>query len=245
MKVTIYGASDDLVEIKGDISNKIDCPGISPKLYFYNENGVLEFCVKTSFKHGFWKVYPVLDEKTFDENDINSGRLSKNWKINVQMGGFSNHDRNSMILEIDSYGDFFEIVKKRKKIKQSNKKSVLTLEQEYWDLVNKLNWSINHSKSNYLDIARKTVKDNKNNKKLENFFRKLKNNLSQVFDEYVENEKDLDYPLGDDSTADFLSHICGESKEAYDLYFNNPDKMYNRAKKEGYLSESFSWVWFE
>jgi len=113
MKITIYGASDDLIEIEGDIEDEIDCYGRSPKLYIYNENNILEFCIKTSFKSGFWEVYPILDEKSFDCEANN--RLSKDWKIDIQMGGYHKHNNNSMILSIDSFGDSFTITKRRKK----------------------------------------------------------------------------------------------------------------------------------
>jgi len=112
MRVVIYGASDDLIEIEGDISEEIDCYGRSPKLYIYSEER-LEFCVKTSFKNGFWEVYPILDEKTFDGGKDNL--KSSSWNLDITIQGHEKHNQNSMVLTINSGDDRFEISKRRRK----------------------------------------------------------------------------------------------------------------------------------
>ena len=109
MVVTIYGASDDLVEIEGDIEDEIDALGRSPKLYIYC-NDKLQFTVITSFKHGFWEIIPSLDYKTF--NDVEEYK-SSNWDIKTQIKGTNKVNRNSMVLTINSFDDKFIIKKKR------------------------------------------------------------------------------------------------------------------------------------
>lgn len=110
MKVTIYGASDDLVEIEGDISEEIDAIGRAPKLYIYS-NDKLQFVVKIKYD-GCWLIMPQLDAASFDEDDEN---LLKNWDISLNMVGANEYSRYSMVLHIDSKSDNFEINKRRKK----------------------------------------------------------------------------------------------------------------------------------
>lgn len=133
-----------------------------------------------------------------------------------------------------------------KKINEENE--ILSFEDKYWNLVNEIDWKNKHNQddNHYYDTARvKYIQGLENKEKYEEVFYHLKSKLMTVFDNYVENKKDYEYPLGDDSTNDFISHICGEGKEEYYFYLNNPKKMYKRADKEGYLSESFSYIWLD
>ena len=110
MKVSIYGASDDLVEIEGDIEDEIDAAGRMPKLYIYSDH-TLQFVVQIKYV-GCWIVTPILDEKSFDEDNTN---ICQNWKINIDMVGGNEFNRYSMVLHIDSGNDVFEISKRRRK----------------------------------------------------------------------------------------------------------------------------------
>lgn len=110
MKVVIYGASDDLVEIEGDISDEIDAAGRAPKLYVYSK-GELQFSIQTKYD-GCWLILPQLDPKSFDEDNQN---ICKNWDIKLNMVGSNEYSRYSMVLNIDSKEDEFEITKRRKK----------------------------------------------------------------------------------------------------------------------------------
>jgi len=78
---------------------------------FYSDNK-LEFTIKTSFKYGFWEIFPILDEKTFDSE---KNLKSQNWKLDITIQGKEKHNKNSMILTIDSGEDLFEITKRRRK----------------------------------------------------------------------------------------------------------------------------------
>jgi len=109
MKVKIYGASDDLIEIEGDISEEFDCYNKSPKLYVYTQDNVLQFVISTKYD-GCWNILPQLDIKTFDENNKNQCR---NWIININMIG-TNYSKHSMVLNIDSGKDDFFITRRRK-----------------------------------------------------------------------------------------------------------------------------------
>lgn len=108
MKVNIYGASDDLLEIEGDISEEYDVCDRMPKLYVYSDNE-LQFVIKISFV-GCWLIQPILDEKSFDESN---SLKCKNWKININM--ISKECIYSMGLSIDSGLDNLEITRRRKK----------------------------------------------------------------------------------------------------------------------------------
>lgn len=110
MKVSIYGCSDDLVEIEGDITDEIDCYSKKPKLYVYSED-VLQFVIKTSFV-GCWLIQPLLDEQTFEEE---KPPKCKSWDISIDMVGKEHHNRYSMVLNINSGDDDFTITKRRKK----------------------------------------------------------------------------------------------------------------------------------
>lgn len=110
MKVKIYGHSDDLVEIEGDISDEIDAYSKVPKLYVYY-NDVLQFVIKISFT-GTWNIRPELD-KEFCEDVVYA---FDNWNIRFKLRDLS-LKRYSNVIEIDSGDDIFEIKKKRKKVK--------------------------------------------------------------------------------------------------------------------------------
>ena len=111
MKVIIYGASDDLVELEGDISDEIDCYTKKPKLYVYYKD-TLQFVIKTSYD-GVWNITPMLDEKTYyPEIDLKC----RDWKITFLYNSKENkYAKRSSILSIDSGDDVFEITKKRRK----------------------------------------------------------------------------------------------------------------------------------
>lgn len=113
MKVIIYGASDDLIELEGDISDEIYCYAKKPKLYVYHKDN-LQFVIKTSYD-GVWNIMPMLDEKTFDV-DTKIELKCKDWSITQMFGSKENkYAKRSAILTIDSGDDVFEITKKRRK----------------------------------------------------------------------------------------------------------------------------------
>lgn len=109
MKVIIYGASDDLVELEGDISDEIYCYAKKPKLYVYYKD-TLQFVIKTSYD-GVWNITPMLDEKSFN-SDLQL--RCKDWNI-THVFGSKEYCRYSSTLMIDSGDDVFEITKKRRK----------------------------------------------------------------------------------------------------------------------------------
>jgi len=109
MKVTIYGASDDLLEIEGDIEDELDIGGRMPKLYVYS-NDKLQFVIQVKYE-GCWNIIPQLDSKTFDEDNP---PVCKDWEVSLQMGGSTEYSRYSMVLNIDSKNDDFTITKRRK-----------------------------------------------------------------------------------------------------------------------------------
>lgn len=109
MKVIIYGASDDLVELEGDISDEIDCYSKKPKLYVYYKD-TLQFVIKTSYD-GVWNITPMLDEKSFN---CELQLRCKDWNISHVFGS-KEYCRYSATLIIDSGDDVFEITKKRRK----------------------------------------------------------------------------------------------------------------------------------
>jgi hypothetical protein len=110
MKVTIYGASDDLIEFEGDISDEHDCSGNAKKYYVYHEDE-LQFVFQIKYE-GCWNILVQLDTKTFDEDKANK---CKDWDIKLDMVGSNEYSRYSMVLHIDSGEDKFEIAKRRRK----------------------------------------------------------------------------------------------------------------------------------
>lgn len=109
MKVIIYGASDDLIELEGDISDEINCYSKKPKLYIYYKD-TLQFVIKTSFD-SVWHITPQIDDKTFN---CELQLRCKDWTI-TSVFGSKEFCRYSETLMIDSGDDIFEITKKRKK----------------------------------------------------------------------------------------------------------------------------------
>ena len=108
MTVTIYGASDDLIEFEGDISEEYDYNGTAKKYYVYHEK-VLQFTIQVKF-NGYWEIVAKLDKK-FDEDEELKCR---DWSISTLMQGFGYFPEHTMVLEIDSYDDVFTITRKRK-----------------------------------------------------------------------------------------------------------------------------------
>ena len=109
MKVIIYGASDDLVELEGDIYDEIDCYSKKPKLYVYYKD-TLQFVIKTSYD-SVWHITPQIDDKTFN---CELQLRCKDWNI-THIFGSKEYCRYSETLMIDSGDDIFEITKKRRK----------------------------------------------------------------------------------------------------------------------------------
>lgn len=110
MKVIIYGASDDCIELEGDISDEIDCDSKKPKLYVYYKD-ILQFVIKVTF-NGVWHITPMIDEKSFN---CEVQLRCKDWNIS-HIFGSKEWCRYSETLIIDSGDDMFEIVKRRKNI---------------------------------------------------------------------------------------------------------------------------------
>jgi len=113
MLVHIYGASDDLIEFEGDIRAEIDVNNtrVAKKFYVYCEDE-LQFTFQIKFTNsGYWQVIPQIDDKTFDEGNSN---FCKDWDIQLKYFD-SDFCRYSTTLTINSYGDNFEIARKRRK----------------------------------------------------------------------------------------------------------------------------------
>lgn len=132
-------------------------------------------------------------------------------------------------------------ISKEKKISEEK-----IAEAKYWVFVDEVQWNEKYGEKGYLEKVRKELNSDKNKDELYKIYKNLKSDLYKVLDNYLdEKDKQSKWPLGDDSTDDFLSHICGESKNSYYEYFNNPEKMLKRAIKEGYLSKSFDYIWLD
>ena len=112
MKVQIYGASDDLIEIEGDIRKEIGVnTSTAKKFYVYCQNE-LQMTLQIKFSDaGYWQVIPQVDVKTWDEDNTN---FVKNWDIILKMSD-AERCRYSTTLVIDSHDDEIEITQKRKK----------------------------------------------------------------------------------------------------------------------------------
>lgn len=117
----------------------------------------------------------------------------------------------------------------------------------YWAFVDTIKWEENYKEdNNYFEYVRENIIPNTKQIDIIKFhYNNLYKNLMYVLDKYVQEEKDYVYPLRNDSTNDFIAHICSLGKEKYFYYFNNPAEMYKKAKEECYCSESFDYIWNE
>jgi len=115
----------------------------------------------------------------------------------------------------------------------------------YWVFVDNVKWAKRNKEKDYLEKIKNELSENPNKLELYEIYKKISSDLYKVLDNYLEENisKRNKWPLGDDSTSDFIAHICGEGKESYYEYLQNPHKMFKRAIKDGYLSESFDYIW--
>ena len=113
MRVQIYGASDDLIEIEGDIREEfaVNNTATARKFYVYCE-GDLQMTFQIKFTDsGYWNVVPQIDIATWDEENKN---YIKEWDIALKFND-QERCRYSTTLLIDSGNDVFEIERKRRK----------------------------------------------------------------------------------------------------------------------------------
>jgi hypothetical protein len=113
MIVAIYGASDDLIEIEGDISKEIDSNSSTAKKFYVYCKDELQFTFQVKFTNaGYWQVIPQMDDKTWEEDNEN---YCKYWDITLIFNDKS-RCRYSSTLNIDSKDMDFEIERKRRKV---------------------------------------------------------------------------------------------------------------------------------
>lgn len=141
-----------------------------------------------------------------------------------------NNNKHNSVINVYSLQ---EIINEQSKSKLINLNDNKKYEEEFWGLVEYINWKENYQTHNY----HLTVKDTilwqmDNQKKLKETYKDLYKKMINVFDKYIIEEKNQKFHLSAETTEIFISFIIGLGKTEYYKHLNDPSILYKKTLTE-------------
>lgn len=83
-QVTIYGASDDLIEVDGDLSEEFSLPGDDKAILAFGDGSVLAVNYD---EFGVWRIHRILTGSALYEHDEDPGNDESRYSDRVTLTG--------------------------------------------------------------------------------------------------------------------------------------------------------------